>query len=242
MIDRFKPHGNIAEIKNRVAGEFPLDEKSAYDRLRTSPLVCRRVEETYGLLPDCGFCVVSGCRSFAYQFNGEMRVSEEWSGGEYQGAEIVERRGDAYVLRVGNYVDLLKALPNTIFAKLSVIVDTPEGPRGKLSPAANVTYLPHGEYLHDFRDCAELVRGQEIDGEKAREMLAASPHVKVRDVGYSAYGLMLNKGFAVVNESDGVATIVNNHDGRFTLWTADAEKLKKALRVTEFGGKRGPWE
>lgn len=72
-------------------------------------------------------------------------------------------------------------------------------------------------------------------------MLAESPYIKTREGGYHAYGLMLNKGFAVVSAADGIATIVYNHDGRFSVWTADVEKLKKALRVANFGEKRAPY-
>ena len=83
-------------------------------------------------------------------------------------------------------------------------------------------YNCHKTYLHDFDRRGDLRRVRDISEAEADAMLAASPYVKTDDEGRTPrHGLILNKGFCVVECVGDRCKIVYNHDEKYALWDGD---------------------
>lgn len=88
----------------------------------------------------------------------------------------------------------------------------------------------HGCYLRDFDVIGDVLWIVDITADQADAFLSASPFLIAAKTWDARHGLLLNKGFAIV-ERDGDrdrCLIVANHDGRYSLhsgaWAFFADK------------------
>ena len=89
-------------------------------------------------------------------------------------------------------------------------------------------YRAHGEYLHDYTYRAEFgfIRGKSLPREDHplmhgwKSLLQCSPFVRpyVDKCGWDG---LINKGWVIIRREDDRATLLNNHDGTYTVWSCD---------------------
>lgn len=92
------------------------------------------------------------------------------------------------------------------------------------------TFRCHRTYINDLKPYARSVC--KIDEVQALELLGRSPYVKRDPETRHTQGTLLNKGYCLVDVRHGCAFFVYNHDGKYWLYTAEAEPALKELGLT----------
>jgi len=94
------------------------------------------------------------------------------------------------------------------------------------------TFKCHGTYINDLKPPAQYL--STIAEEDVIQLLDYSPYAQraPEPPGEHSQGTLLNKGYALVNVRHGCAIFVYNYDGKYALYTAEAEPALKALGLT----------